>query len=36
MLETFVKVKVWSWFLEVTSICKGKNFEVVPRLYKHL
>jgi hypothetical protein len=31
MLETLVKVKLWRWFLDVRSICKGKTLEALPR-----
>jgi hypothetical protein len=31
MLEAFVNVKLWRWFLDDRSICKGKTLEVVPR-----
>jgi hypothetical protein len=31
MLEAFVKVKFWMWFLDVRSICNGKTLEVAPR-----
>jgi hypothetical protein len=31
MLEAFVKVKLWRWFLDVRSICKGKTLEAVSR-----
>jgi hypothetical protein len=31
MLEAFVKVNIWRWFLDVRSNCKGKNFEVESR-----
>jgi hypothetical protein len=31
MLEAFVKVKLWRRFLNVRSICIGKQSEMVPR-----
>jgi hypothetical protein len=31
MLEAFVEVKRWRWFLDVKSICKCKTLEEVPR-----
>jgi hypothetical protein len=31
MLEAFVKVTIWRWFLDVRNISKGKTLEVVPR-----
>ena len=31
MLETFVKLKLWWWFLDVRNICKVKTLMVVPR-----
>jgi hypothetical protein len=31
MLEAFVKEKLWRWFLDVRSTCKGKSLEAVPR-----
>ena len=31
MLEEFVKEKLWWWFLDVRSSCKGKTLKVVPR-----
>ena len=31
MLEAFVKLKLWWWFLDVKRIHKGKMLVVVPR-----
>jgi hypothetical protein len=31
MIEAFVKVNIWRWFLEVRSISKGRILEVVSR-----
>jgi hypothetical protein len=31
MLGAFVNVKLWRWFVDVRSICKGKPLEVVSR-----
>jgi hypothetical protein len=31
MLGALAKAKLWRWFLDIRSICKGKTLEVVPR-----
>jgi hypothetical protein len=31
MIEAFVKVSIWRWFLDVRSTCKGKLLGMVPR-----
>jgi hypothetical protein len=31
MFEAFVEVNLWRGFLDVRGVCRGKNWDVVPR-----